>query len=140
MCINATAERLEEITRAQDKDAVCKQVKEYCQGIWPDKSHLKGPMKAFAKVKQELSVNNDSSEVTDWSSLPYFNLTYLRNCIQVTKVLQNVAKEQSNQCGGQVYDSRLKTKSQNVLFAVSTGSNLQNLSYHHSFQNTQGKN
>lgn len=55
--VPATVERLQEIAYEQDKDAVCKQVKEYCLGVWPHKSHVKGPVKAFAKVKQELSVN-----------------------------------------------------------------------------------
>jgi len=52
----ATEKKLEEIKQEQDKDPICKQVKEYCYTKWPSKSHLKGTIKAFEKVKEELSI------------------------------------------------------------------------------------
>ena len=52
----ATEKKLQEIAREQDKDPLCKLAKEYCSSEWPGKSHLKGPIKAFAKVKEELCV------------------------------------------------------------------------------------
>ena len=54
----ATVMKLKEIENTQNQDAVCKQVKKYCQSAWPCLSNLKGPVKSFAKIRQELSVNN----------------------------------------------------------------------------------
>ena len=53
----ASQTKLEEIKSEQDRDEVCKQVKEFCQTKWP-KKNIKGPLNAFFKVKSELSVNN----------------------------------------------------------------------------------
>ena len=53
----ASQAKLEEIKSEQDRDEVCKQVKEFCQTKWP-KKNIKGPLNAFLKVKSELSVNN----------------------------------------------------------------------------------
>ena len=54
----ATAMKLKEIENTQNQDAVCKQVKKYCQSAWPCLSNLKGLVKSFTKIRQELSVNN----------------------------------------------------------------------------------
>ena len=59
MSIPATPERLKEIQTEQDRDEVCKKVKEFCQTSWPDNSVLKGELNSYAKVKDELSVNED---------------------------------------------------------------------------------
>ena len=52
----ATEKKLGEIAREQDNDPFCKQVKEYCPSKWPSKANRRDPIKAFAKVKEELSV------------------------------------------------------------------------------------
>ena len=49
----ATEKKLQEIAHEQDKDPLCKLAKEYCSSECPQ---LKGPIEAFAKVKEELCV------------------------------------------------------------------------------------
>ena len=53
----ATDTRLRDIQSHQDSDPACSQIKHFCQGGWPPRSHLKGPLKAYISVKDELSVH-----------------------------------------------------------------------------------
>lgn len=53
----ATTTRLEEISAEQKKDETCKTVTKFCEDGWLDSCALKGLLKAFARVKYELSVN-----------------------------------------------------------------------------------
>ena len=52
----ASEGRLAEIREAQDKDATCQQIAKYCQGGWPLKNKLFGPVKKFYSVATELAV------------------------------------------------------------------------------------
>ena len=54
--VPATPSKPEEVRGQQDQDEVCNQVKGFCRSGWP-KGNGKGPLKAFVKVKNELSVN-----------------------------------------------------------------------------------
>ena len=53
----ATDTRLRDIQSHQDSDPACSQIKHFCQGGWPPRFHLKGPLKAYISVKDELSVH-----------------------------------------------------------------------------------
>ncbi len=39
--------KLSEISKAQDKDKACRQVKKYCLERWPDKDHLDHDLKPY---------------------------------------------------------------------------------------------
>ena len=51
--------KLNQIIEAQDKDDVCKQIKQYCLEEWPDKHQLPSILKAYWNERGELSVNQD---------------------------------------------------------------------------------
>ena len=52
----ATKQRLDEIKSAQDDDAICKQVKTYCQDGWPPIMPSQPLLKAYWEKKQHLTV------------------------------------------------------------------------------------
>ena len=52
----ASEGRLAEIREAQDKDATCQQIAKYCQGGWPLKNKLFGPVKKSYSVATDLAV------------------------------------------------------------------------------------
>ena len=54
----ARGHRLEEIKAHLIKDETSSQVMTYCKDSWPSKSTLKGPIKAFAPFKTELTVQD----------------------------------------------------------------------------------
>ncbi|XP_048582128.1 uncharacterized protein K02A2.6-like [Nematostella vectensis] len=60
----ATEQRLEEIKAAQDSDAICKQVKSYCQDGWPLIMPSKPLLTPYWEKKQHMTVTN---------GLPMFN-------------------------------------------------------------------
>ena len=53
----ATESRLEEITRRQKEDEVCRQIAKYCQRGWPCISKIPQALKKFYPVAAELSVH-----------------------------------------------------------------------------------
>lgn len=55
----ATERRIEDIKFHQNDDSTLSQIKHYCQHGWPNKSSIKGPIKAYLPVQDELSVHND---------------------------------------------------------------------------------
>ena len=55
--VPATEKRLQDIQSEQDKDATCRQLKQFCRYGWPNKSDMKGPLKLYAQVMDELSVH-----------------------------------------------------------------------------------
>ena len=54
----ATDHRLQVVRETQDSDAICTQIKSYCQHGWPDQTRLQGTLKKYLPVKDELSVTN----------------------------------------------------------------------------------
>ncbi len=54
--IPATEGRLEELRSELAQDEVCKQLMEYCQTGWPDRSNLYGALKAYFAVRHDLTV------------------------------------------------------------------------------------
>lgn len=48
--------KLSQISKAQDQDKVCQQVKKYCSEHWPDKDHLEHDIKPYYQVNGELTV------------------------------------------------------------------------------------
>ena len=55
----ATDKRLQEIQKAQDEDTIYSQIKYFCRNGWLHKSKIRGPLKRFIPVKDELSVSKD---------------------------------------------------------------------------------
>ncbi len=52
----ASDPKLSEIQQAQSQDNVCKELKTYCFGQWPDKQHLPNALKPYWQVRGELTV------------------------------------------------------------------------------------
>ena len=52
----ASDPKLSKISRAQDNDSVCKQVKKYCSEQWPEKNNLEHEIKPYHQVRGELTV------------------------------------------------------------------------------------
>ena len=55
--ISQRQNRLQEIRSLQDQDPLCQQLKQYCTQGLPHRSQLKGPVKAFLPIWNELSVH-----------------------------------------------------------------------------------
>ena len=53
----AGEEMIQKIKEEQDTDATCRQVKIYARSSWPPKAQLKGEVKLYAGLQQEMSVN-----------------------------------------------------------------------------------
>ena len=53
----SAGEMTQKIKEEQDTDAICRQVKIYARSIWPPKAQLKGKVKLYAGLQQEMSVN-----------------------------------------------------------------------------------
>jgi len=56
--IPATEQRLQQIKEAQQQDIACKQIAQYCQSGWPDKTALSTEVQPFYSVAAELSIEN----------------------------------------------------------------------------------
>ena len=55
--VPATDKRLQDIESEQNKDATCRELKQFCQEGWTNKSSMKGDLKLYAQVMDELSVH-----------------------------------------------------------------------------------
>ena len=53
------AQYLIEITKKQDEDETCSQVKQFCQKGWPKQQRVPDSLKGYHSVSAELSVYND---------------------------------------------------------------------------------
>ena len=53
-----TDERLAEIQKAQEQDAVCEAVKQTCKQGWPNRSSIKGVLKKYALEADHLSIQD----------------------------------------------------------------------------------
>ena len=56
--VPATKKQLQEIQSEQHKDTTCHDLKQFCQNGWSNKPSMKGPLKLYAQVMEELSVNS----------------------------------------------------------------------------------
>ena len=54
----ATEQRIKQIREHQQLDKTCCQIINYCHNGWPDRSTLKGTLKCFVPVANELSVHD----------------------------------------------------------------------------------
>ena len=52
----SNSDKLVEIKEAQDEDLVCRKIKSYCMGGWPDKFHLHDAIKPYWLVRGDLIV------------------------------------------------------------------------------------
>ena len=55
--VPATEKQIRDIQSGQNKDATCRELKQFCEKGWPNQSSLKGALKLYAPVRDELSVN-----------------------------------------------------------------------------------
>ena len=55
----ATRGRIEEYKLAQEQDAVCVQVRGYCESEWPDKKLISPVLMPYYQVRSSLTVCND---------------------------------------------------------------------------------
>ena len=53
-----TDERLQQISRLQDEDAVCQQLKQYCLDGWPETCKIKGLVKLYRQVSSEIAIQD----------------------------------------------------------------------------------
>ena len=53
-----TDERLQQISRLQDGDAVCQQLKQYCLNGWPETWKIKGLVKCYQQVSSEIAIQD----------------------------------------------------------------------------------
>ena len=53
-----TEERLLQISRMQNEDTVCQELKQYCLQGWPESSMVKGSVKLYRQVSSEISVQD----------------------------------------------------------------------------------
>ena len=53
-----TEERLQQISRLQDKDEVCQQLKQYCLNGWPETWKIKGLVKRYRQVSSEIAIQD----------------------------------------------------------------------------------
>ncbi|XP_015747739.1 PREDICTED: uncharacterized protein K02A2.6-like [Acropora digitifera] len=66
----ATKQRLDEIKTAQDHDAICKQVKTYCQDGWPPIMPSQPLLKPYWEKKQHLTVTQGLLMYNNWTVIP----------------------------------------------------------------------
>ena len=98
----ATEKQLKRIQEAQTGDAVCSQVRKYCEEGWPNKDLLPGPIKPYFQFAGELNVQKGlllkGSRIIVSTSL---QIKILDSCIVCTKVYKNADKGHNNLYGGQ---------------------------------------
>ena len=78
-CLPATPQRLGEYRKAQEQDAVCEQVRQYCMTEWPQKKFISSEITPYYKFKDHLTVCD--------------NLLLFNNRIVVPKSLQRETLE-----------------------------------------------
>lgn len=61
----ATEQRIKQIREHQQLDETCCQIIKYCYNGWPDRSTLKGTLKCYVPIANELSVHDGL--LTEWS-------------------------------------------------------------------------
>ena len=66
----ATEQRLDEIKTVQDQDAICKQVKTYCQGGWPPIMPSQPLLKPHWGKKQHLTLTRGLLMYNNWIVIP----------------------------------------------------------------------
>ena len=79
--IPASNPKLSQISKAQDQDKVCQQVKKYCAENWPDKEH---DIKPYYQVNGELTVVH--------GLLTRGTRIMIPNCLQVEDVGNNTRR------------------------------------------------
>ena len=110
----ASQQQLQQIKQHQLKDEISEKIVEDCRNGRPHtcRSTLKGALKSFLPVAQELSVHNGQFVRGSMNIIPA-SLQHTQHTLDI-KALQSAREEQASQFGGQVFPKQLKTLSRSA--------------------------
>ena len=97
-----TDECLQHISRLQDEDGVCQQLKQYCLNGWPETWKIKGLVKRYRQVSSEIAIQNGLLMRNNRIIIPSLATRDLgQKFILATKASTNAEKEQGSLLDGQ---------------------------------------
>ena len=95
-----TEERLQQISRLQDEDGVCQQLKLCCLNGWPETWKIKGLVKHYRQVSSEIAIQDSLLMHNNWIIIPsLLQQEILSKSIPAIKASSNAEKEQGSLFG-----------------------------------------